>query len=159
MYQSLLNRNNYESSLSKANGNEKPKCKTKNLKFLSQAKLGAVNWNVEDYPDGENFDTAEARRTMLHSAYTIIQELQRPAPPDMHGDILINISLSFKLQREFFNDLVDLPTTESLLEKWPIFALKKSMFHHYSLQMGHSINLLKDGFNNAKEIIFSFRKA
>lgn len=97
MYQSLLNRNNYESSLSKANGNEKPKCKTKNFKFLSQAKLGAVNWNVEDYPDGENFDTAEARRTMLHSAYTIIQELQRPAPPDMHGDILINISLSFKL--------------------------------------------------------------
>lgn len=52
MYNSLLNRHNYETSLVKSKDTAKPKCKTKNLKFISQAKLGAVNWSVEHYPKG-----------------------------------------------------------------------------------------------------------
>lgn len=159
IYNSLLNRNNYETTLAKTGDTARSKCKTKNLKFTSQAKLGAVNWSVQHYLEGEDSFTVEENRKTLCEAFALIKENQGPAPPAMNEDVLEIINKTLKDQRDFFNNFDNLPSVQSLLVNWPILSLKEYLFYHYSLQMGHSIEQLTTGFLQNKGTIFAFGKA
>lgn len=158
LYNSLLNHSNYQTAISKATDNKTPKRKAKNLKFITQAKLGALKWNLEHYREGKNELTMETRRQSLYDAYKLIDEQQAP-PINLYDEISENLNKSFKAQRDFFNDFENLPNAQSMFIKWPVLSIMECLFYHYSLLMGHSIELLKNDFINDKKTIFAFGKA
>ncbi|XP_043483993.1 uncharacterized protein LOC122512301 isoform X2 [Leptopilina heterotoma] len=157
VYSSLLNHHNYLISISKRSNTTRPRRNSKALKFLSQAKLGATNWELNEHPEGETEGTISERKTMLHESYSTFNRTE--ISPDEHAENLENITKTFKAQRDFFNDFEKLPDIESLANNWPILSIHEYLFHHYALQMGHSIEQLKNGFINDKATIFAYGKA
>lgn len=120
-----------------------------------QARLGATNWELDNYPEGETEETIAERKAILLAKFnspTINEHIE-------HEEILENLCKTFKTQREFFNNFADLPKINNLLEKWPILSSKVYLLYHYSLQMGHSINQLRNGFNKDRHGIFAYGKA
>lgn len=62
LYHSLLSRNNYVISLLKSTIPRQVKRTSGCLRFLTQAKLGSLNWKVNDYPENETEETLTQKK-------------------------------------------------------------------------------------------------
>ena len=159
LYDTLKNHNNYLDRLLKAEGSvsQKRKVPANKARYLMQAKLGATNWQPVEHPEGESDVTVEEKRQNLISLNRLLQMGQ--LTPALHAEILTELTASFKTIREFFNDIHDLPTPDTLYLSWPVLYSKEYFCHLYHLQMGHPIELLKENLKRDALSIFSFGRA
>lgn len=114
---------------------------------------------MDTYPEGETEESIAKRKRILIQKYSTIINKNSEIQPNEHKEILDNLSKTFKAQRDFLNDIANPPDINTLLSNWPMLSLKTFLFHHYSFQMGHSIEQLRNGLTNDKIAIFAYGKA
>ena len=161
LYETLKNQNNYLERILKTEDkcSQRKKTPASKAPFLIQAKLGAVNWQPGEHREGENDITVEEKRVSLLNLYHHVLQIGEATPAAVHEEILDSLTGSFKCIREFLNDVHDMPTPESVYLSWPVIFRREYLCHLYSLQMGHSVQFLKDNFHSDRQAIFAFGRA
>ena len=129
------------------------------MRILVQAKLGVVDWQPEKHPEGENDITVEEKRVNLLNLHHHVLQIGEATPVAVHEEIVTALTGSFKSIREFFNDVLDMPTPDTVCLSWPVLFRREYLWYLYYLQMGHSVQLLRDNFNTDRQAIFAFGRA
>ena len=124
-------------------------------RLMMLSRVGTVNWQPDAFPVGETEDTLKVKRNVLKDIF-ISLEVGEAASELKNLEILAGLQSTFKIQREFFNNFNEPPTTEDLWDMWPILLRREYLLHHYELLMGHSAILLQQNFLEEKERIFKY---
>ena len=161
LYETLKNHNNYLERILKAEGkcSQRKRTPANKARFLVQAKLEAVNCRPGKHPEGENDIIVEEKRVNLLNLHNHVLQIGEAMPPPVHDEIETALSASFKTIRESFNYIHDIPTSDTVYLSWPVLFRWEYLCYLYYLQMGHSVQFLRDNLNTDRLAIFAFGRA
>ena len=161
LYETPKNNNNYLERILKVEGkcSQRKKTPASKARFLVQAKLGVVNCQSEKHPERENNMTVKEKRVNLLNLHNHVLQIGEATPAAVHHGIETALTASFKSIREFFNDIHDMPTLDTVYLSWLVLFRREYLCYLCYLQMGHSVQFLRDNLNTDRLEIFAFKRA
>ena len=153
---SLKDGNNYlnRSEIQRPPSNKK-KVEARIVKLKIQARMGSSNWEPETYPPEVTMETIIVKRNLLREHFMSLT-VGESANEILHEEIITLLKATYKMQRNFFNNFDEPPTTENLNIFWPILLRKEYMFYLYELLICHPIKVIEINFLQEKDRIFHY---
>lgn len=146
LFSKLTDRNNYLNRPHKRTSNEKflqPAIPKNKIKMILNARAGCSNWQP-DIPD-----TVQVAETDQEKLKTM----------DVTNDeIIILLENTFALQRQFLNNINEVPTITDIRNSWPILLTKRGILWHFQKLTGTSLQEISNKMEERSDKILEFGK-
>lgn len=152
VWRKLQEHNNYRNKSLKRNGdlNSVLNISIKSRRQLEAPKSGTTNWQPSAHPEGETQSSLDEKKEFLKS-YDFTE------PFDMsNGEVADMIKCTYASQRLFINSYLNSPSTNDILNEWPLLFVKNCLFWHFKELTGTSMDTLRTRFDEKLKTILIY---
>ena len=122
-------------------------------RIAMKVQSGCINWQPDVISPDENNLSVEERKNYLQHI-----DLHKVHTEDEIRMIVENLDMTYGSQRQYLNDISNVPKITEILTQWQILLQKEALFWHFQKLTGHTVRECSHRFTQNLHKLYVFGK-